>query len=174
MKVLTDARDESVMLKVAETVAASVPLKKGCVIYLYGDLGAGKTSFCRGFIRAMGYQGAVKSPTFTLLEPYDMNEREIYHFDLYRLEDPEELEFMGVRDYFHERAICLVEWPSKGQGIIPEPDIALTLHTKTFDGGQSTDTPTIGRELQWVAKSEQGENILESFLSKCELSKSEK
>ncbi|MDP3516807.1 MAG: tRNA (adenosine(37)-N6)-threonylcarbamoyltransferase complex ATPase subunit type 1 TsaE [Pseudohongiella sp.] len=128
-------------------LAKSLPLN-GAVLYLEGDLGAGKTTLSRGLIRALGHRGAVKSPTYTLVEPYEDFEFPLYHFDLYRLSHPEEVEFLGVDDYFKPPSVCLIEWPGRGKGFLPAADI----HVYLTDEGQ-------GRRLRWQAATVKGAEI---------------
>ncbi len=116
--------DEAATQALGARLATQVP--QGCV-HLQGELGAGKTCLVRGWLSALGHTGAVKSPTYTLVEPYQLQGRHIFHFDLYRLQDPEELEWIGIREYFDDDALCLVEWPDKGQGELPEPVLIVHL-----------------------------------------------
>ena len=138
------------MEALAAKVAAAID--DPCLLVLKGELGAGKTTFVRGFLRQRGYTGAVKSPTYTLVEPYLLDDQRIYHFDLYRLTDPEELEAIGIRDYFADLAICLVEWPERGGLYLPVPDLAVEIGF----GEQ-------GRDVMMYASSETGKKILDSI-----------
>ena len=100
---------------------------EACSIWLQGDLGAGKTTLVRGFLRRLGHEGPVKSPTYTLIEPYRLAHRNCYHLDLYRVSDPEELEYLGLRDLLGEESTLLVEWPERGAGWLPEPDLLVAI-----------------------------------------------
>lgn len=129
------------MANEAETVALGLALSEllplPFVIYMYGDLGAGKTTFVRGLLQGMGHDGAVKSPTYTLVEPYELKDKKVYHFDLYRLADPEELEFIGIREYQEEDSLLIFEWPDKGDGMIPEANLVIELEYQ--DKGRKAD-----------------------------------
>lgn len=122
------------------------------LIFLKGDLGAGKTTLARGFLRGLGYAGAVKSPTYTLIEPYEIKGKNYYHLDLYRLADPDELEFLGLRDLLNEHAVLLVEWPEQGGDSLPPPDLLITI---VYQEG--------GRELSIDAQTSGGEKMLKSL-----------
>ncbi|HIG79303.1 MAG TPA: tRNA (adenosine(37)-N6)-threonylcarbamoyltransferase complex ATPase subunit type 1 TsaE [Cycloclasticus sp.] len=118
-------KDEQAMLAAGKELVAQ--LSPGMLVFLEGDLGAGKTTLVRGILNAMGHTGSVKSPTYNLVEPYTIKGQAIFHFDLYRLMDAEELEYMGMRDYLNEQSICFVEWPDKGEGLLPSPDILIEI-----------------------------------------------
>ena len=146
--------DESAQLALAAALSRHTPA--GTVIFLQGELGAGKTTLVRGFLQALGHIGAVKSPTYTLVEPYQINGQSIYHFDLYRLGEPDELEYAGGRDYFDGESICLIEWPEKAAGYLPVADVLCELTYEARDGVQ-------GRACTLQANTEKGQKIIASL-----------
>ncbi len=117
--------DEAETLQLGALIAAV--LQPGLIIYLHGDLGAGKTTLVRGMLNGLGHTGKVKSPTYTLVEPYAISRFNIYHFDLYRFMDEDEWEAAGFRDYFNASSVCLVEWPEKAAHVLPKADLDLML-----------------------------------------------
>ncbi len=139
------------MLAFGARLGAALPA--GTVVYLHGPLGAGKTTLVRGLLHGLGHRGAVKSPTYTLVEPYELGERQIYHFDLYRLTDAEELEYLGIRDYFDGDSLCLVEWPEKGAGVLPAADLEIFIDYKGADQ----------RSLRLQAMGERGDRCLNAL-----------
>lgn len=147
MKITKYTYTEDDMLALGAALAKAV--NSGIVIYLNGPLGAGKTTLTRGFLRGLGYESKVKSPTYTLVEPYEVGIRTIFHFDLYRLIHPEELEHMGIREYFTADSVSLIEWPEKGFPLLPRADLACYIE---FQEG--------GREINIEARSGKGEEIL--------------
>jgi tRNA threonylcarbamoyladenosine biosynthesis protein TsaE len=141
--------DEEASLAFGGKLAAACDAE-AAVIFLYGDLGAGKTTLARGFLQRLGYPGKVKSPTYTLVEPYEIGAQKIFHFDLYRIQDPHELEFIGLADYFSLNALCLVEWPQNGLQALPIADVSCYIMSYST-----------GRQIRLEASTPHGQNILE-------------
>lgn len=144
---------ETAMLDVGRCLGAAVQqVGQGGIIFLKGDLGAGKTTLCRGILRYFGVRSAVKSPTYTLVESYQFANQTVNHFDLYRLAHQEELEYLGIRDYFSSYCLNLIEWPDRGLGVLPPADLVVNL---SLDG--------YGRQLLLQVSSSLGQKILCSW-----------
>lgn len=120
-------------------------LVPGLVVYLEGDLGAGKTTFVRGVLAGLGHAGKVKSPTFSLVEPYAVSKIDFYHFDLYRIKDPSGWADSGFRDYFDGRGVCFIEWPTQAPELIPPPDLEVHLRVSDHTGGRDVTIRAITR-----------------------------
>jgi len=131
-------------------------LAKGMIVTLSGELGAGKTTFARGVLRGLGWTGRVKSPTYTLVEHYPLSRLYFYHLDFYRFEDPSEWEYAGIADCFRDDAVCLVEWPERVAGLLPEPDLTLG-----FKHDANPDT----RTLELRANTDAGERCVTALAS---------
>ena len=136
----------------ANKFACDIP--RPLIIWLEGDLGAGKTTFARGLIHALGYKGRVKSPTYGLLEHYQLESIQVLHMDLYRISDPGELEFLGIEDLLDEQTILLIEWPDKGGSWLPRPDFVFTF-------GYLGE----GRDLRWSARTQAAKSFALSTLN---------
>ena len=158
---ITLTSKESILADEAATLACGARFAKvtqsGLVVYLHGDLGAGKTTFVRGVLHSLGYVGKVKSPTYTLVESYPVLINKVfnytfYHFDLYRFIDENEWEAAGFRDYFNPQSVCMIEWPEKAEHVLPTPDIHIYL--SLYD---------LGRKIQFSAATPLGVQCLTHF-----------
>jgi tRNA threonylcarbamoyladenosine biosynthesis protein TsaE len=146
-----ELHDAAATEQLGARLAASVT---PAVVYLIGDLGAGKTTLVRGFIHALGYTGKVRSPTYTLVEPYACERCPVFHLDLYRLADAEELEWLGLRDMLEQPALLMVEWPERGTGVLPPADLTVYM-----------DYAGSGREARLVPASGAGKQLLKGLES---------
>jgi len=131
---------------------AQASAKAGLVVHLHGNLGAGKTTLVRGFLRGLGHQGNVRSPTYTLVEPYDFPQRRVYHLDLYRLGDAEELEWIGLRDLLDGSSVVLIEWPERGLGVLPPADLEIQIEYRDS-----------GRQVVLIGMSPAGERTVQQL-----------
>lgn len=153
-RVVTPPLDEAAMTALARGLARHI--EPPLVLYFEGDLGAGKTTFIRALVQALGHEGRVKSPTYGLLEHYPLADLEVLHLDLYRIGDPGELEFLGITDLFDERTVLLVEWPAQGLGALPPADAVLR-----FEPGVGNSLES--RRLTLYAHSRSGNALCEFF-----------
>jgi len=140
--------DEAATLALGSRLAHVI--EPGLYVALSGNLGSGKTTLTRGILRGLGYQGKVKSPTYTLLELYNLSKLDLYHFDLYRFKDPQEWLDAGFRDHFESCNVCLVEWPERVRDLLPDPDLRISL------SGEGD-----GRRIRIAAETENGKRCLE-------------
>jgi len=140
--------DEAATLALGNRLARVI--EPGLYVALSGDLGSGKTTLARGILRGLGYQQKVKSPTYTLVEHYNPSKLNLYHFDFYRFNDPQEWLDAGFRDYFEPRNVCLVEWPERAGDLLPAPDLKISL-----------DAEGAGRRARISAQTEHGKHCLD-------------
>lgn len=147
--IVREVPDESAMQKLGGQIATSLASTPGTIIYLYGELGAGKTTLVRSILQTLGVTGSIKSPTYTLVEPYDLGGKTAYHLDLYRLAEPQELEFLGIRDFLSENAILLVEWPERGEGVLPPADVIIRI-SYAGSGRNVVIEPGEGSNHRWL------------------------
>lgn len=141
-------QDEAATLALGGRLANVI--EPGMYVALSGDLGSGKTTLTRGILRGLGYPGKVKSPTYTLVELYNLSKLDLYHFDFYRFNDPLEWQEAGFRDYFEPRNVCLVEWPERAHDLLPQPDLKISL---SVEGN--------GRRIRIAAQTEHGKRCLD-------------
>jgi tRNA threonylcarbamoyladenosine biosynthesis protein TsaE len=144
--------DEAATLRLGEALATGA--QNGLVLHLKGDLGAGKTTLVRGLLRGLGFTGRVKSPSYSLVEPYGLSRLNLYHFDFYRLRDRSEWQDSGFRDYFNSDALCVVEWPERAGDAISSPDLEIEL---SYSGAE--------RQAALNARSQRGKDWLAAALS---------